>query len=388
MTTRLIIVTGLLLVVAGPAFGQYCITNTSDPNYNQCKQQEEQWRKDEAERQQQATEEAYERQQQSDAEYAEQRRQSEPERAAQARQQGDYAASLEALRVRLLASPALPPDRNPLLGRWRVATGAGQRGGDELSQLMGMLSNPGGAMCEVVFGGGVVEFKPESWASNDSSGDDSLGPIQYRSQGKQIFALPGQGLPLLGFDIVDKGTIREFRLENCVLVRIGTQPAAASTASTNQLAAGGSAAVPAAVGFKSVKEQLGVDTVASVERDIKARGGSPGSIRAGSQGLATLSTLSGDYSDFGPYVTAVNYDFDGTDPAARLVAATVVHSFGVYGDAYKKLTDERKTILAKDFGALQMKSATESSSAAGAYELTLIENPDTGYLYERYKLAR
>ncbi len=87
-------------------------------------------------------------------------------------------------------------------------------------------------------------------------------------------------------------------------------------------------------------------------------------------------------------MTAVNYDFDGMDPTARLVGVTVVHSFGVFGDAYKKLTDERKAILAKDFGALKPKSATESSSAAGAYELTLIENPGSGYFYERYKLAQ
>jgi tetratricopeptide (TPR) repeat protein len=203
--------------IAGQAFAQYCVTNTSDPNYNHCKQQEEQWRKDEAERQQQATEEEYGRQSQS-----------APQDAGQSRQQAENDAALKALRARLLASPALPPDRNPLLGRWRVATGAGQRGGDDLSQLMGMLSNPGAAMCEVVFGGGVVEFKPASWASNDSAGDDSLGPIQYRTQDKQVFALPDQGLPLLGFDIVDRSTIREFRLENCVLVRVGAQPAASA----------------------------------------------------------------------------------------------------------------------------------------------------------------
>jgi hypothetical protein len=59
----------------------------------------------------------------------------------------------------------------------------------------------------------------------------------------------------------------------------------------------------------------------------------------------------------------------------------------VFGDEYTKLTDARKAALAKDFGALQVKSATESSSAAGGYELTLVENPDTGYLYEKYKLV-
>jgi hypothetical protein len=162
---------------SGPAFAQYCITNTSDPNYDHCKQQEEQWRKDEAERQRRASQEAYEQQQQRDAEYAEEQRRTAPQRAEQARQQAENDAALKSLRTRLLASPALPPDRNPLLGRWRIATGAGQRGGDDLSQLMGMLSNPGGTMCEVVFGGGIIEFKPGSWASNDSAGDDSLGPI-------------------------------------------------------------------------------------------------------------------------------------------------------------------------------------------------------------------
>lgn len=156
----------------------------------------------------------------------EEQRRTAPQRAEQARQQTENDAAIKALRARLLASPPLPPDRNILLGRWRIAAGAKPRGGDDLSQLMGMLSNPGGAMCEVVFGGGTTEFKPGSWASNDSAGDDSLGPIQYRMQDKQVFALPDQGVPLLGFDIVDKSTIREFRLPDCALVRVGAQPTA------------------------------------------------------------------------------------------------------------------------------------------------------------------
>ena len=187
--------------IACPAFAQYC--SPSDPNYNYCTQQE-QWKKDEEERKKKATEEEYERQRQRDEEYAEEQRRSAPQRAEQARQQAENDAAIKALRAKLLASPPLPPDRNPLLGRWRVATGAKPRGGDDLSQLMGMLSNPGGAMCEVVFGGGIIEFKPGSWASKDSAGDDSLGPIQYRMQDKQVFALPDQGIPLLGFDIVDR----------------------------------------------------------------------------------------------------------------------------------------------------------------------------------------
>lgn len=242
--------------IAGPAFAQYCITNTSDPNYSHCKQQEEQWRKDEAERQRQATEEDYGGQHQS-----------APQGAGQASQQAEYDAALNALRARLLASPALPPDRNPLLGRWRVATGAGQRGGDDLSQLMGMLSNPGGAMCEVVFGGGIIDFKPGSWASNDSAGDDSLGPIQYRTQDKQVFALPDQGLPLLGFDIVDKSTIREFRLPDCVLVRVGAQPTATPATRAAQPTAGAAAPVAPA---RSAREPI--EPVSRLGRGVQLHG--------------------------------------------------------------------------------------------------------------------
>jgi tetratricopeptide (TPR) repeat protein len=209
-------------------------------------------------------EESYEQQRQRDEEFE---RRSAPERAEQARQQAENDAALKALRARLLASPALPPDRNPLLGRWRVATGATPRGGDDLSQLLGMLANPGAAMCEVVFGGGIIEFKPGSWASNDSAGDDSLGPIQYRTQDKQVFALPDQGLPLLGFDIVDTSTIREFRLQDCVLVRVGAQPTAAPAARAAQPTAGAAAPVAAA---RSTREPI--EPVSRLGRGVQLHG--------------------------------------------------------------------------------------------------------------------
>jgi tetratricopeptide (TPR) repeat protein len=248
--------------VAGPAFAQY-YCNPSDPNYNYCAQQE-QWRKDEEERQRKATEEEYERQRQRDEEFE---RQSAPQRAERARQQAENDAAIKALRAKLLASPPLPPDRNPLLGRWRVATGAKPGGGDDLSQLMGMLANPGGAMCEVVFGGGIIEFKPESWSSNDSAGDDSLGPIQYRIQDKQVFALPDQGVPLLGFDLVDSSNIREFRLQDCALVRVGAQPTAAPAARAALPAA--SAAAPTASG-RSAREPI--EPVSRLGRGVQLHG--------------------------------------------------------------------------------------------------------------------
>ncbi len=263
------IATLAMTAVAGPAFAQnYC--NPSDPNYNYCAQQE-QWRKDEEERQRKATEEEYERQRQRNEEQRQRdeefERRSAPERAERARQQAENDAALKALRAELLASPALPPDRNPLLGQWRVANGATARGGDDLSQLMGMLANPGAAMCEVVFGGGVIEFKPGSWSSNDSAGDDSLGPIQYRMQEKQVFALPDQGVPLLGFNIVDTRTIQEFRLQDCTLVRVGAQPTTAVATRAAEPAAG--AAAPTASG-RSAREPI--EPVSRLGRGVQLHG--------------------------------------------------------------------------------------------------------------------
>ncbi len=216
--------------MASPAFAQ-----AKNCGYYSCSEQEEEkWG-------QERREESYEQQRQSDEEFE---RRAAPERAERARQEAENDAALKALRAKLLASPPLAPERNPLLGRWRVATGARPTGGDDLSQLMGMLANPGGAVCEVVFGGGTTEFKPGSWAASDSSGDDSLGRIQYRIQDRQVFALPDQGVPLLGFDIVDEGTVREFRLADCTLVRVGAQPAVAPVTQAAKPAAG--AATPVA----------------------------------------------------------------------------------------------------------------------------------------------
>lgn len=213
--------------VSGPACAQY-YCSPQDPNYNFCAQQE-QWRKDEEARKQRDQAETQDRQR-ADAEA--QYRGSEPRRQEQAQQLVETEAMLEALRAKLLATPPLPPDRNPLLGRWRVASNAKAGGGDDLAQLMGMLSNPGGAICEVVFGGGITEFLPDSWSSLDSAGNDSLGPIQYRKQGNKVFAIPVQGLPLLGFNVIDANNIQEFRVENCNLARVSAKSAAVPARAT------------------------------------------------------------------------------------------------------------------------------------------------------------
>lgn len=134
----------------------------------------------------------------------------------------------------MLRMPLLPDDRNPLLGRWRVEGGGKPQRKDELALLMGLLADPGGAACKMVFGSGVIEFKPTSWASIDGFGDDSLGPIVYRGAGKGVWAFPEKGIELMGFEIQQQRAV-SLNLEGCTLVRVGAATPTAQGGSTNRV---------------------------------------------------------------------------------------------------------------------------------------------------------
>ena len=144
------------------------------------------------------------------------------------------------------------------------------------------------------------------------------------------------------------------------------------------------AAEPASANCKIAGVQLGVDTVASVERDIQARGGSP---LTGGSGPAKyrVSTMSGDYQDAGTDVMAVNYDFDAAGPAGRLVAVTIVNHANT-GPGYETLLASRKAAAAAIAGPLQQKSATELVASGPGCQLRLLPNADTWFIHEVYQL--
>ena len=156
---------------------------------------------------------------------------------AQAEADAKHRAEMKAFREKLLRSAPLPDDRNVLLGRWRIEGSGKSRGKDDLSQLMGILSNPGGAMCSMAFGDGITEFLPKSWASIDSYGNDSLGPIQYRAVGSgYVAAIPAKGVEMLLFQVKSRERI-EFA-EGCTLVRVGAAASAAGTGAAAPAARG------------------------------------------------------------------------------------------------------------------------------------------------------
>ena len=176
--------------------------------------------------------------------------------------------------------------------------------------------------------------------------------------------------------------VKKFRAE-----RTGGAPASRSQSAqppAGAKAAATPAAEPASANCKIAGVQLGVDTVASVERNIQARGGSP---LTGGSGPAKyrVSTMSGDYQDAGFDPMAVNYDFDAAGPAGRLVAVTIVNHANT-GPGYETLLASRKAAAAAIAGPLQQKSATELVAAGPGCQLRLLPNADTWFIHEVYQL--
>ncbi len=153
-------------------------------------------------------------------------------------------AAFKAARARLLKMAPLPDDRNPLLGRWRVESRVMAGSRNDMQLLMGMLSNPGGAACEITFGGGITEFRPKSWASIDGSGNDSLGPIAYRADGKRLWAIPDKGIELIGFEVANPNRVVVVNLEGCALVRVGSAAPAAQSGPSNRAPASSKTGAP------------------------------------------------------------------------------------------------------------------------------------------------
>ena len=170
-----------------------------------------------------------------------------PQQQGQANATGS--ADMKALRQKLLRLPPLPDERNPLLGRWRVENDGKPQRKDDVGRLMGMLANPGGAGCEMVFGSSITEFKPKSWAVISGHGADSLGPIVYRGQGTRVWAIPDSKVfAPLGFELSAPHRAVSVNLEGCVLTRPG-EAAGATPAATEppRKAAGAATALAAGV---------------------------------------------------------------------------------------------------------------------------------------------
>ncbi|HKB95977.1 MAG TPA: hypothetical protein VKB94_03950, partial [Rhizomicrobium sp.] len=119
------------------------------------------------------------------------------------------------------AKPALPPARNPLLGRWRQI--ASRQAQNPLAGLLGSMMAGG---CQSMFGKGMVAFEPNAlqWVAPDGH-EEILNHVAYRANGQDVVMIsrdPG-AIPALffGFPNRDHAVVAVF---NCTMERLGAKP--------------------------------------------------------------------------------------------------------------------------------------------------------------------
>ena len=114
--------------------------------------------------------------------------------------------------------PALPPDRNPLLGKWTRPASTRTNSSDPFAAVFAMAK---GGLCEVLFGGGVFEFRPDRLVGMDErTREQELDRVEYRGDAKRVVVLPKTTFKLIEFDFEGPDRIN-WASQKCVLVRVG-----------------------------------------------------------------------------------------------------------------------------------------------------------------------
>jgi hypothetical protein len=123
--------------------------------------------------------------------------------------------------------PALPPDRNPLLGKWTRPPSTRTNSSDPFAALAAMAK---GGLCEVLFGGGIFEFRPDRLMGMDErTPAQELDRVEYRGDAKRVVVLPKTTIKLIEFDFEGPDRIN-WASQKCVLVRVGAASNSASAA--------------------------------------------------------------------------------------------------------------------------------------------------------------
>jgi hypothetical protein len=139
----------------------------------------------------------------------------------------------------LKSKPLLPPDKNPLLGRWQMIAAKPLNLG-LVGQLPGASEFVNGAFaggCKSVFGEAGVVFTPNAlnWLAEDGH-EEILNKVEYRSDGNNIIVIPTDSdLPMIfGLTDHDHAVVALFgcQMRRIVAgqkpVRMGTPPPAAA----------------------------------------------------------------------------------------------------------------------------------------------------------------
>jgi hypothetical protein len=137
------------------------------------------------------------------------------------------AQALSAARAMWEKRPALPPDRNPLLGKWTRPASTRTNSSDPFAAVFALAK---GGLCEALFGGGVFEFRPDRLVGLDErTPPQELDRVEYRGDAKRVVVLPKKSLKLIEFDFEGPDRIN-WASQKCVLVRVGAASSSASAA--------------------------------------------------------------------------------------------------------------------------------------------------------------
>ena len=137
--------------------------------------------------------------------------------------------------------PALPPDRNPLLGKWTRPASTRTNSSDPFAALAAMAK---GGLCEVLFGGGVFEFRPDRLVGMDErTREQELDRVEYRGDAKRVVVLPKTTFKLIEFDFEGPDRIN-WASQKCVLVRVGAASGSASAAKPATVATAATPSTP------------------------------------------------------------------------------------------------------------------------------------------------
>jgi len=142
------------------------------------------------------------------------------------------AAAWDAARAMWQKRPPLAPENNPLLvGRWTRPADPAKKSSDPFAGLAALMK---GGMCEVLFGGGMFEFRRDTLVGMDQGTPaQELDKVEYRGGGKHIVVLPKASIKLIEFDFETPDRIRWTAQPNCVLVRVKSDSTRAATTASD-----------------------------------------------------------------------------------------------------------------------------------------------------------
>jgi hypothetical protein len=128
-----------------------------------------------------------------------------------------------------LKRPPLPPERNPLLGRWTRPPTGKENSSDPFAALQALAK---GGLCELFFGGGTFEFRATTLVGFDArTSPQELDQVEYRGDAKQVVVLPKTTVRLMVFDVEGPNRVN-WSGQNCALVRVGPASRDVPVAST------------------------------------------------------------------------------------------------------------------------------------------------------------